>query len=130
MMTTQIGDRILIDNIEYAISNRSWLMIPDEFVEKGPYVLQTNNYRGWYANWKLINNKIFLTDVHGCFKKLFKERQFAKWLNVMIEIFIEGNQNIDFSDDLESKVIQLQLIIKNGIVVDRIYVNKKKYEVL
>jgi hypothetical protein len=65
-MTAQIGDRIFIDNIEYSLACEplsSYLY--DNKIEKLFTAISTSCYRGYYATWKIDDNKIYLLNIES-----------------------------------------------------------------
>jgi len=105
-MTAQIGDRIFIDNKEYTLACEplsSYLY--DNKVEKLYTAVNTACYRGYWASWKVVNDKIYLKDIQSpsqirskkendsdepisAMQKLFpgQTEVFADWVNGTLKI--------------------------------------------
>ncbi len=105
-MTAQIGDRIFIDNIEYSLACEplsSYLY--DNKIEKLFTAISTSCYRGYYATWKIDDNKIYLLNIKSpwslkrnnqieieehvsAMEKLFpgQTEVFAYWVNGRLKI--------------------------------------------
>jgi hypothetical protein len=135
-MTVQIQDKIIINNIECLISldcNIS-LFIPHNHkkIQCTEFKYNTGFKKRFLSTWEIINDRIFLIDIYGCYKRLFKNKLFAKWFNGIMVANINGNDNLssvfcEEETDMDAIITQYYFEIRDGKVIDKKIVFKRKY---
>jgi len=136
-MTAQIGDRIFIDNKEYALACEplsSYLY--DNKIEKLFTTVNTAYYRGYFAKWKIANGKIYLIDIESpsqiksrkgndsdepsAMKKLFSGQTevFADWVNGTLKI--QSGELLEYIHMGYESLFETNIYLKfeNGILIE------------
>jgi hypothetical protein len=147
-MTAQIGDRIFIDNKEYTLACEplsSYLY--DNKVEKLFTAVNTACYRGYCATWKVVNDKIYLTDIESpsqirsrkgndsdepisAMQKLFpgQTEVFAGWVNGTLKI--QSGELLEYVHMGYESVYETNICLKfeNGVLIEEKTVKNKLKE--
>lgn len=137
-MTAQIGDRIFIDNKEYALACEplsSYLY--DNKIEKLFTSVNTACYRGYCAKWKIDNGKIYLLDIESpgqlkrmkendsdepisAMQKLFpgQSEVFAQWVSGVLKI--QSGELLEYVHMGYESIYETNIYMKfeNGILID------------
>jgi hypothetical protein len=137
-MTAQIGDRIFINNIEFSLACEplsSYLYYNK--IEKLFTAISTACYRGYYATWKIENNKIYLLNIESplilkkgkhdesekpisVMQKLFpgQTEVFAYWVNGKLKI--QSGELIEYVHMGYESVYDTDIFLKfeNGVLID------------
>lgn len=132
-MSMQIPETIIIDNEQYSClfgfipDNHPMIEKLDKKVarkENNPsnYIFGTGCYRKYVGTWEIIDDKLYLKDIEGIYKKLSSDNLFADWISGIIEVnfgkVIKTNCINKPNGFLTDKEIHLE--IKNGVVISKI----------
>jgi len=137
-MTAQIMDIITIDGHEHRLACEPFDSYIKETSIAGPEFIAncTGCWRGYFAEWAIDNDKLYLTDIEGMLKDkskatidtLFpnsKGRVFAGWFTG--KLFIPIGKMLEYIHSGYETIYEKELIItiEKGNVVDRTIIENK-----
>lgn len=132
-MTAPALDKLIMDGERTVVAKGTWLdtehprissMSLLDSIELSLRI--TGLIRGYWATWKINDNKLYLIDIFGAHDLIGNEPLFADWISGEISVS-RGEVLMSYIDAISLRAESVTLKVENGIVLSETVVDNREY---